>query len=174
MSEFTAKMHKLQATAQAFWQERTEQERRMLTIGGVVVGLGLFYGVLIDPALEGRAKLRKDLPVQRQQAAELQALGRTAMEYKARTPIQPNRLSNDTLNASLAATGLKAQSLAITGDYVKLELKGAPFAAIATWLDTQRRTDAIAVQDANITATATPGMVDATFTLQQRAAGAAQ
>ncbi|GAB2856856.1 hypothetical protein GCM10027277_26580 [Pseudoduganella ginsengisoli] len=174
MSEFTAKMQKLQASAQAFWQERTEQERRMLTIGGIVAGLGLFYGVLIDPALEGRAKLRKDLPLQRQQAAELTAMGRTAMEYKARTPIQPNPLSSDNLNASLAANGLKAQSLAITGTFVKLELKGVPFAAVATWLDTVRRTDAISVQDANITATSTPGMVDAFFTLQQRSAGAAQ
>jgi general secretion pathway protein M len=174
VSEFTAKMQKLQATAQAFWQERTEQERRMLTIGGAVLGLGLFYGVLIDPALEGRAKLRKELPQQRQQAAELQALGRTAMELKARPPIQANRLNSDTLNASLAANGLKAQSLAVTGDYVKLELKGVPFAAVAAWLDTQRRTDAVAVQDASITATPTPGMVDANMTLHQRSSGAAQ
>lgn len=174
MSEFTAKMQKLQASAQAFWQERTEQERRMLAIGGVVVGLGLFYGVLIDPALEGREKLRKDLPLQRQQAAELQAMGRTAMELKARTPIQANRATNDTLNASLAANGLKATTLAISGEIIKLELKGAPFAGVATWLDTVRRTDAITVQDANVTATSTPGMVDANFTLHQRSAGAAQ
>ncbi len=174
MSEFTAKTRKLQAAVQAFWQERTEQERRMLSIGGVVVGLGLFYGLLVDPALEGRAKLRKDLPLQRQQAAELQALGRTAMELKARTPIQPNRITNDTLNASLAANGLKAQSLVLRGEYVTVELKGVPFAAAVTWLDTVRRTDAIAVQDATITGTATPGMVDANLTLHQRAAGAAQ
>jgi len=174
VSEFTAKMQKLQASAQAFWQERTEQERRMLTIGGVVLGFGLFYGVLIDPAVEGRAQLRKDLPLLRQQAAELQALGRTAMELKARTPIQANRASNDTLNAGLAANGLKAHTLTISGELVKLELKGAPFAGVATWLDTVRRTDAITVQDANITATPTPGVVDAVFTLHQRAAGAAQ
>lgn len=174
MSEFTAKMQKLQASAQAFWQERTEQERRMLSIGGVVLGLGLFYGVLIDPAVEGRAKLRKDLPALRQQAAELQALGRTAMELKARTPIQANRATNDTLNAGLAANGLKASTLTISGELVKLEVKGAPFAAIAAWLDTVRRTDAITVQDANITATPMPGMVDAVFTLHQRATGAAQ
>lgn len=172
MSEFTAKMQKLQASAQAFWQERTEQERRMLAIGGVVVGLGLFYGVLIDPALEGRAKLSKDLPLQRQQAAELQAMGRTAMELKARTPIQANPLSSDALNASLAANGLKAQSLSISGSLVRLELKGAPFAAVATWLDTVRRTDGLTAQDANVTATSTPGMVDAIFTLQQASAGA--
>ena len=174
MSELTAKMHKLQAAVQAFWQERTEQERRMLAIGGVVVGLGLFYGLLVDPALEGRAKLRKDLPLQRQQAAELQALGRTAMELKARTPIQPNRVTSDTLNASLAAKGLKAQSLVVAASDVRLELKGVPFAALATWLDTVRRTDAIGVQEATITATATPGMVDANLSLHQRAAGAAQ
>lgn len=174
MSEFNAKMQKLQASAQAFWQERTEQERRMLAIGGVVLGFGLFYGVLIDPAVEGRAQLRKDLPALRQQAAELQALGRTAMELKAQPPIQANRASNDTVNASLAANGLKASTLTLSGELVKLELKGAPFAAVATWLDTVRRSDAMTVQDANITATATPGVVDAVITLHQRVTGAAQ
>jgi general secretion pathway protein M len=174
VSEFTAKIQRLQAVAQAFWQERTEQERRMLSIGGAVVGLGLFYGVLIDPALEGRARLRAQLPQRRLEAAELQALSRTAMELKSRTPIQSPRMTADTLNASLSASGLKASSVVITGDYAKVELKGVPFAQVATWLDTQRRTAAIAVYDANITGTSTPGMVDANFTLQQRGAGAAQ
>lgn len=174
MSEFTAKIQKLQASAQAFWQERTEQERRMLSIGGAVVGLGLFYGVLIDPAMEGRAKLRAQLPQMRQEAAELQAMSRIAMELKGRTPIQSPRMTSDTLNASLSASGLKASSLAITGDYAKLELKGAPFAQVAAWLDTQRRTGAVAVYDANIAGTSTPGMVDASLTLQQRASGVAQ
>lgn len=174
MSEFTAKIQKLQASAQAFWQERTEQERRMLAIGGAVLGLGLFYGVLIDPALEGRAKLRAQLPQMRIEAAELQALSRTAMELKGRTPIQSPRMTNDTLNASLSASGLKANSVVITGEFAKLELKGAPFAQVAAWLDGQRRTGAIAVYDATINGTSTPGMVDANLTLQQRAAGVAQ
>lgn len=174
MSEFNAKIQKLQASAQAFWQERTEQERRMLAIGGVVLGLGLFYSLLIDPALEGRERLAKQLPLQRQQAAELQVLGRTAMELKARTPIQPNRLSNDAMTASLAANGLKPQSLVVAGETAKLELKAVPFAAIAAWLDMQRRTDAVVVEEANITGSSTPGMVDATLSLHQRSSGAAR
>jgi general secretion pathway protein M len=173
MSELTAKIHKLQASAQAFWQERTEQERRMLTVGGAVLGLGLFYGVLIDPALTGRAKLRQDIPQLRQQEADLKNLAAIATELKSRTPIQTVRMSNDTLTASLGAAGLKAQSLALTGEYAKLELKSAPFAALAMWLDMQRRSGAITVQEATITGLATPGMVDANITLHQRA-GAVQ
>ena len=50
-------IQELRARADAFWQVRTEQERKLLRIGGIVVGLGLFYSLLIDPALSGRAAL---------------------------------------------------------------------------------------------------------------------
>ncbi|SFV10235.1 type II secretion system protein GspM [Pseudoduganella namucuonensis] len=172
MSELSVKAHKLQAAATAFWQERTEQERRMLGVGGAVVGLALVYGLLIDPALEGRAKLRASLPLLRQEAAELQALARTAAELAARPPIQAPRMTNESMTASLAANGLKAQSLALTGEYAKLELKGAQFAALVAWLDAQRRGAGIVVQESAITGLAAPGTVDAALTLHQPAGGA--
>lgn len=167
MSEAGMKIQQFRDTASAFWNERSEQERRILAIGGIVVGLALAYSVLVAPALEGRDKLRKALPQLRQDVAELKALGRTAAELAARPPVQAPPLSRDALNASLNAAGLKPQSLNLTGEYAKLELKGVPFAALVTWLDAQRRDSALMVQESAITGLATPGMVDANLTLRQ-------
>lgn len=173
MSRLTL-LHKVQASAHAFWQERNEQERRMLAIGGVVVGLALFYGLLIAPALEGRAKLAKDLPQLRQDEARAKALGREASELAARPAIQAPRMSTDSVNASLAANGLKAQSLSLNGDFAKVELKGVAFAGVISWLDSLRRSGAAGVQESNVTSLATPGMVDASITLRQGAGGVAR
>jgi general secretion pathway protein M len=167
MSEATMKIQQLRDTASSFWNERSEQERRMLAIGGAVVGLALVYSIFVAPALDGREKLAKALPQLRQDVAELKAMGRTAAELAARPPVQAPPMSRDALNASLNAAGLKPQSLNLTGEYAKLEVKGVPFAALVTWLDAQRRDSAVLVQEAVVTGQATPGMVDANITLRQ-------
>jgi general secretion pathway protein M len=166
MSEARVKIEQLRAAAAAFWQERSEQERRMLAVGGAVVGLALFYSVLVAPALDGSAQLRKSLPQLRQDVAELKAMARTAAELAAKPPLQAPPMSRDALTASLNAAGLKPQALNLTGEYAKLELKGVPFAALVTWLDAQRRDGNVGVQESVITGLATPGMVDANLTLR--------
>jgi general secretion pathway protein M len=73
------------------------------------------------------------------------------------------------LTASLAARSLTARSLGVTGEYAKLELRGVPFGAVTGWLAQVRQESRITVEDANIVAQATPGLVDATLTLHQSA-----
>jgi hypothetical protein len=46
----------------AFWLARTAQERRFLTIGGAVALAALLYLILVEPAVDGRAQLRRTLP----------------------------------------------------------------------------------------------------------------
>ncbi|WP_228894411.1 type II secretion system protein GspM [Pseudoduganella aquatica] len=171
MSAAMTKIQQLRDSASAFWNERSEQERRMLTIGGAVVGLALAYSLLVAPALHGREALRKALPQLRQDVAELKALARTAAELAAKPPVQAPPMSRDALTASLNAAGLKPQSLNLTGEYAKLELKGVAFAALVTWLDAQRRDSAVMVQEAVVTGQATPGVVDAAITLRQAGGG---
>ncbi len=167
MSKATLTTQELRARADAFWQERTEQERKLLRIGAIVVGLGLFYGLLIGPALDGRAQLRKNLPVLHQQAAEMQQLAREAQALKGQTDIAPTPMSRETLNASLAARSLNPQSLNITGDYAKLVFNGAQYAGIVAWLDVIRTESRINVIDASFTAQDTAGVVNGSLTLRQ-------
>jgi len=163
----------LRASVEGFWSARTEQERRFLAVGGIVVGLALVYAVLIDPALTGREQLRKDLPLLRQETAEMQALAAQAAQLGAQPATQVQPLSRETLNAALAARGLNPQNLAVTGDYVKVDFKGVQFAGLVTWLDAARRDERLAVQEAKISAQGgkedSAGLVDATLTLRQEA-----
>ena len=167
-------MNKLQQTMQdyrgrmaAFWLARTEQERKFLGVGGAVLALGLFYGLLIDPALSGRAKLAAELPLLRQQAAEVQALAREASALRGQSTVAPTPMTREALGASLDARSLPPQSLSITGDYAKVQFNNVPFASLVAWLDALRGESRIVVQDANISAQDVAGMVNATLTLRQ-------
>lgn len=158
---------RLRQRMDGFWLARSGQERKLLTLGGAVAGLALFYSLLIAPAVDGRARLRHDLPQLRQEAAEIAALARQAAELKQQTPPPVPPMSRASLAAALAARGLNAQSIGITGDYAKLQLSGVPFAGLSAWLDALRREQRIAVQEASIVAQSVPGMVDASLTLVQ-------
>jgi len=159
--------------ANALWLARTEQERRFLAVGGAVVLLAVLYLLLVDPAVEGRAMLRRQLPQLRQQAAELQAMAQEAATLARAPATQIPPLTREAVDTSLNSRGLKPQSLAMTGDYIKLQLNNVPFAGLANWLDEQRRANRVLVQDATVTALPTAGQVDASLTLRQNT-GAAQ
>ncbi|MFA9219327.1 MAG: type II secretion system protein GspM [Sphingomonadaceae bacterium] len=167
MSKAQHILNRYREAAASFWLARTGQERQFLSVGAVVLGLALFYALLVAPALDGRVKLRKELPQLHQQAAELQALALEAAALKSVSVAAPPPMTRDTLTASLAARSLSAQSISVTGEYVRLQLNGVPFAGLMDWLDVQRREGRISVQDASITAKEPAGTVDALLTLRQ-------
>jgi general secretion pathway protein M len=167
MASLSDKINGYRAAAATWWDARNEQEQRMLAIGGIVVALGLVWGVLVDPALSGRARLEQELPLKNQQLAELQALAGEATQLAAQPPVQPQPLSKDGVAARLQAAGLTTQNLAVTGDYIKVEFKGVPFAGLVTWLDAMRREQRVSVQEGSVTQQGPAGQVDANLTLRQ-------
>ena len=167
MSKFEQKIQDLRGRAATFWMARTEQERQFLAVGGVVLALGLFYGVLLDPALTGRAKLATELPLKRQQAAEMQSLAREAVSLRGQTNVAPPAMTRESLVASMTAQGLAAPTVNITGEYAKVQLTNVPFAAVVTWLEAARVDSRITVQDANFVAQDVAGMVNGNITLRQ-------
>jgi len=150
-----------------FWIARDARERAMLATAAVVVALGLFYALLIDPALTGRAQLNKNLPELRQQAALLQALAKEAAALSGKSAPPVTAMSEESIKTALAGKGLKPQSVQITGDLAKLQLVSVSFAATLGWLDTLQKTAQVSVVDANIVALPQPDMVNATLTLRQ-------
>jgi general secretion pathway protein M len=171
MNNLLQALGRLRLAASVYWLARTGQERQFLTAGGVVVLLALIYAILVGPALDGRERLQKSLPLLRQNAAEMQSLARQAGELANQPKLEVVPMNRDSLNASLAARGLIPQSLSVTGEYAKLQFKGVPFPALVNWLDTVRRENRIAVQEASVLAppVAAPqnGQVDVTLTLHQ-------
>jgi general secretion pathway protein M len=164
---FASTTSQLRARALAYWVARTDQERKFLTVGAAVLAVTLGYLILIAPALEGRAQLRRSLPQLRQQAAQLQALAQEATALNGQPAPQVAPMTREALSSSLGTRGLTAQSLSMTGEYAKLQLNNASFANLVIWLDAQRRENRVAVQDAVITALPAAGQVDASLTLHQ-------
>ena len=153
--------------ATALWLARTEQERRFLTAGGAVVLAALLYLLFVDPALEGRAQLRRTLPQLHQQEAELKAMAVQAATLAQTTETQVAPLTREAISSSLSGRGLNPQSLSVEGEYIKVQLNNVAFANLATWLDEQRRANRVLVQDAVVTALPVAGQVDASLTLRQ-------
>jgi general secretion pathway protein M len=138
-----------------------------------VLLLALVYLVLVAPALDGRAELRRSLPQLRQQAAQLRALADEARTVQAAPVPQVAPMSRTALQDSLTARGITPASLSLTGDYAKLQLNNVSFANLMAWLDAQRRENRISAQDAAISALPAAGQVDATLTLRQNTSGTA-
>lgn len=167
VNNVAGKISGLRERTTAYWIARTEQERKFLVIGGAVAALALFYLILLEPALEGRAQLRRSLPELRQQAAQLETLASEARAVADATPASVAPVTRESLAASMAARGLKPASLSVSGEYTKVQLSNVSFANLMAWLDAQRRESRLVVQEAQFSALGAPGQVDATLTLRQ-------
>lgn len=151
-----------------FWSARNARERVLLAAGATVAALGLIFATMIDPALTGRKRLNNDLPVLRQQVAQLQALSKEASALSGKTAPSMAAITRESIEAALARKGLKPQSVTLTGNQAKVQLTAASFTAMLGWLDEMQRTARLSVVDANIVALAQTDTVDATLTLQQQ------
>ena len=150
-----------------FWAARDARERKILAVAAAVVALGLFYALLIAPALSGRNQLNKNLPELRQQVAQLQALSKQAAAYSALSAQPAVAVSEESIKTALANKGLKPQSVMLAGDQAKVQLASASFAGTLEWLDEMQKTARLSVGDANIVALAQPDMINATLTLRK-------
>lgn len=152
-----------------FWSARNPREQAMLAAAAAVALLALIYMLLISPAQSGREQLAKSLPALRQQAAQLQALAKEASGLSSDTPapeVQP--VSKESVEAALARKGIKAQSVAVTGEIVRLQLPSVSFSGLIGWLDEMQKNALLSVEEATIVALPQPDMVNATLMLHQR------
>lgn len=161
------KVNGLKQAVSTFWGERNQREQAMLSVAMLVIVLGLFYMLLIDPAMSGRQDLEKKLPALRQQAAEVQAMAKEASGLAGKTAAPPATVTKESLEASLARKGLKPKSVSLTGEIVKVQLASASFAGTIEWLDEMQRTARLSVVDANFDAQEQPDSVNATLTLRR-------
>jgi general secretion pathway protein M len=152
-----------------FWQARNPRERLILRLALALVVLALIYLVLIEPALNARDQLSRQVPQLRQQVAQMQSLAKEAASLPAASaPQTPSPLSQESVATSLASHGLKPQNLNVSADTVRLQVSDASFSSLMSWLGTARSTAMLEVAEANIVAQSQSGRVNATLTLRQR------
>ncbi len=150
-----------------FWARRNVRERAILTVAAVVMVLALIYALLIAPALTGRKQLSSDLPLLRQQVAQMQALSKQAEALSGMPVTAVTAMTREYIEASLVHHGLKPQSLLVTGDHAKVQLRSVSFSGTLYWLGEMQKSARISVADASIVALDQPDRIDATLTLRQ-------
>lgn len=161
----------LKESTLAFWEARKPRERNALIAAAVVILAALLYALAIAPAIEGRAQLHKALPALREQAAELQALAQTAVQFGDASVTPAPAPTRETIDSSLRDKGLKAQSIVVDGGLVRVQLTSASFSSLIEWLNDAQKTAHLAVIDASVVAQAAADTVNATLTLRQPKSG---
>ena len=149
-----------------FWAGRDARERVMLTAAAAVVVLGLIYATLIAPAVTGREQMNKNLPLLRQQVAQLQALAKEAAALAAQPAPPLAVMSKESISTLLMRNNLKPQSVMLSGDQVEVQLTAASFASTLAWLDEMQKSARLVVVEANIVALPQADMANAKLTLR--------
>lgn len=150
-----------------FWEEREARERKIIAAGAAALGLVLLYLVGIAPAYTGTTRLEKDLPQLRQQALSLQALAQEARALAANAPPPATMSTRESVEAALTRKGMKAQSLIVTSEQVRLQLNNVSFSAILEWLDEMQKSARLSVLESSFTAQAQTDIVNVTLSLRQ-------
>lgn len=154
---------------QDYWSGRNPRDRMLILFVLSAIGLALIYLLLLEPAISGRERLGKSLPALRQQVVQMQAMATelgTAPAAPAAASAEP--VTRESVEAALARAGLKAQSISVSGEFIRLQLNGISFAALVGWLDQAARTSGILVVETSIVAQSQPDSVNATLTLRQQ------
>jgi general secretion pathway protein M len=146
---------------------RSERERRVLAVGGVVLALLLAYGAVYEPLRQARAKLLERLPAQRAalrlmqvQVAEIERL-RTHMGAAATGTLEQR------IKASAAAFGLGeafTQFTPLTQEQVQIVTQPLPTGSWSAWLEDLER-QGVAVVRCRITPDGQNGVASLELTL---------
>jgi general secretion pathway protein M len=151
-----------------FWSERNPRERQILALGALAILAALIYLLLISPAQSGLSRYRRGLPELRQQVAQLQSMAQEAASLPKGDVTPPPPISRETVEASLARRGLKAQNVTIVGDTARLQLKDVSFTSLLDWIADARSASQMNVSEANLTAASQPDIVSGSLALRQQ------
>jgi general secretion pathway protein M len=153
-----------------FWSERAPRERMVLVAGAVLLLGVLLYLIAIEPAWKGIARLERSLPLQRAQAAELEALLAEVKSTKARPAVATMSAADarSALEGSLNKAGLKAARIVpLSEGDIQLTFSDVPISKWAPWLANAERE--LGARSTAVTVTgrdATPGNVDVDLALR--------
>jgi general secretion pathway protein M len=158
-------MNKLRA-----WYERLQtREQRMVIYGGIALALIILFGGILLPlqsavssATSRNETKRQDLVWIRANAAEVRASGNDL-------PIDANEPPVVVVDRVGRAAGL-TDSLRGTqpnGNGVRVQLEGAPFDTVVTWLATLDQRYGLSIESITVDRTVKPGLVNASITFAQ-------
>jgi len=144
------------------WAALAPRDRKLLTLGGGVLGAFLVWTLAVAPAwhtLRSTPAQREVLEVQLQQ---MQAQAAEAGALRAVAPV-PAEQARAALTAATERLGTPGK-ISLQGDRAVLTLKGVSRAQLAAWLAEARAGARARVVEANLTQSG-PGIYDGSLTL---------
>jgi general secretion pathway protein M len=146
------------------------REQRVVAIGAITLALIVLIGGILLPlqsavssAAKGTEKRREDLAWMRVNAPEIRQRG---ADFPADTGEAPVVLVNRIGRESGLGGALRGTQPNATGG-VHVQLEGAPFDTMVTWLDTLDRRHGLAIESISVNRTSAPGLVDANISFSQ-------
>jgi general secretion pathway protein M len=159
------------AALKEWFGARAPREQRLLVGAAIVFMAVLIYSALWEPAFDGRAQIAANLPQLEIQLAEVRAEAEQVRRLRGAAAVRSPAGAGlrDALSASLLTAGVANAQWTVIGKGVQVDVKGAPFNAWMTWLDTVRRTAHVRVVNIHVTADAQLGHATVSATLQPAA-----
>ena len=123
----------------------SKRERQMVLVAGLVVSLGVLFGLLIDPALTGIKKINQDLPAARSDLAKVQAWTAEAKRLSSETTLASAAFSGPAkaeVEKSLQRAGLKdGAGVTITGtdEQLQIKLSDVAYPGLMDWLNSVQK-----------------------------------
>jgi general secretion pathway protein M len=164
-------MNALRAKFSAWYAGLQQREQRMVGIGAVVLGLLLLFGGLLLPlqsavsnAVHRSESRREDLSWMRANASEVQSAGTLAASTGEAPVVLVDRVGRE------AGLGAALRGTQPSGNGVRVQLEGASFDTLVSWLATLDQRYGLAIEAITVDRAARPGVVNAniTFTAPRR------
>jgi general secretion pathway protein M len=158
-------MNKLRA-----WYEGLQaREQRMVAFGGVALALIILFGGILLPlqtalssAQSRNDTKRQDLAWMRANAAEVRAAGN-------QLPVDAGEPAVVVVDRVGRAAGLTdaLRGTQPSGSGVRVQLEGAPFDTVVTWLATLDQRYGLSIDSITVDRTLKPGLINASITFTQ-------
>jgi general secretion pathway protein M len=153
----------------AWYSGLQAREQRMVSIGAALVcALVLFGGVLlpldsaVSSAVKAREARRADVAWMRSNAPEIRAGGASLAPETGEAPVVlVDRIGRE------AGLGPAMRGTQPSGNGVRVQLEGAPFDTLVTWLATLEERHGLAIESISVDRASQPGLVNANLTLSQ-------
>lgn len=154
------------AKLKAWYANLQQREQRVVLIGAVALGLLLLVGAVLLPlesAVATAAKRadtrRDDLAWMRENAGEIQAAGPALLAPTSEAPV----VLVDRVGRELGlGSAMRGSQPSPTG--VRVELEGAPFDVLVTWVAALDQRYGLAVESITVDRAEKPGLVNANIT----------
>lgn len=145
------------------WAALSLRDRRMLGLGGTVLGAFLLWTLAIAPAWRTLSTAPAQLDALDAQTQQMQALAAEAVTLRAVPPVPPEQ-AQAALTAATTRLGSPGSRLSLQGERAVLTLKAVSSAQLAAWLAETRAGARARVVEATLVQSS-PGVYDGSLTL---------